>query len=357
MNIVIYMMMVAAGGLGCLHELLYDRTNRWLLGSTGLLFVLAVCSRIGYGYDYSDLTHYINYFLEDNDAYFEPGYVFVTDIIKQTVGYYPTALVTFIAIWILLTALASDFICSRFNTTDHQEFQYYPSTFIFLLILYWGCCFACEGLRSGLAIPLLFCASALLINEKFWAALLISALAVLFHYSAAIFILGIAVLAVMKTLDRNGYLYWFLTLIGLDLFMGFVHTVEIPFISQFFSMVGEFEELAHFDKYSEEVAESYFSTQYVTYHLFGLLMLWGDLEDRKYNRAVMLYYIGLSLGTLFQSTIIVMRIQWLYLPMVGFVIYYYLRNSCRLPQEKYAVVVSYGLIQSVMVLRYLGWHI
>ena len=86
-------------------------------------------------------------------------------------------------------------------------------------------------------------------------------------------------------------------------------------------------------------------------------MLWGNLEDKRYNRAVMLYFIGLSLGTLFQTTIIVMRIQWMFLPMVVFVLYYYLRDNQQEEVKKQIVLVSYCFIQSIMALRYLGWHV
>lgn len=359
MSLILYLAMASTGVLGCVHEHIYGYTSKWLLWLTGIMFVLTSCSRIDHCYDYSDLTHYVNYFLDDNDAYFEPGYVFITDAIKFLIGYYPIVLVAFIAIWGFGAYYLAEMVCSRYASSyDENFFTSYPSTFILLLILYWGCCFACEGLRNGLAIPMLLCSAAYLINEKYWQALLISVLALLFHFSALIFILGIPVLAIIKTLSKNSYIYWFGALIFLDILIGLVVAFEIPVVTDLFNLIGQFEQLSHYDNYVGEEVESYFSTQYLTYHLLGLLMLWGDFEDKSYNRAVMLYYIGLSLGTLFQTTIIVMRIQWLYLPMVVFALYYYFRNDeRRLPEEKIMVIAGYGIVQSIMVLRYLGWYV
>ena len=358
MNLFLYVMMVGTGGFGCAYEMLFGKTNRWLLFSTGFLFVLTACSRIGNAFDYSDLVQYILYFMEDNDAYFEPGYVFLTDVIKWTVGYHPVALVAFISLWVFMLALLSETICSRYMGIDEEmECSYYPSTFFLLIIVYWGCCFSCEVLRNGLAIPLIFCAAAFLINEKYWMALLITAFAVLFHYSSVIFIPGIIIMAAIRELKKDWFLYWFFTLIVLDIVISFFFSFAIPIVSGLFDMMEELEELSHFNAYKNAEVEGYFTTQYITYHAFGLLMLLGNLEDKRYNSAVMLYFIGLSLGTLFQTTIIVMRIQWMFLPMVVFVLYYYLRDNQQEEVKKQIVLVSYCFIQSIMALRYLGWHV
>ena len=358
MNLVLYLSMVVAGYLGALYEQMFNRSSKWLLGTTVVLFVLTACSRLGYSYAYSDLTEYIHYFLDDNDVYFEPGYVFLTDSIKFVFGDEPLVLIGFIALWVVAAVLLSDLICTRqYGWDDQEEVNFYPSTLILVVILYWGCSFACEGLRNGLAISLLFCASSLAINEREGYATLICLSALLFHYSVILFLPGILALWIIKQFNRDVYIYWFVVLIVLDIIMATVITFQIPFVSDIFNLMGEIEMLSHYDNYNNEDAGSYFSTQYVTYHLFGLLMLLGDLNDKKYNRAVMLYYIGLTLGTLFSTSIIVMRIQWLYLSMVVFVLYYFLRDQKWDLWKKQSVLVSYMLIESVMVLRYLGWHI
>ena len=358
MNLLLYIMMVGIGVLGCTYEMLYGKTNRWILLSTGLLFILTTCSRIGNAYDYSDLVQYIHYFMEDNDAYFEPGYVFLTDMIKWTIGYHPIMIVVFISIWIFIFALLSEKICClNMECEDEIDASCYPSTFFLLFIIYWGCCFACEVLRNGLAIPVIFCAAALLIRGKYWMALLVSAFAVLFHYSSVIFIPGIIIMVVIRKLQVKWFVYWFFALIILDILIGFVFSLEIPIVSGLFNMLEDLEDLSHFNAYNDAEVEGYFSTQYVTYHVFGLLMLWGNMEDKLYNRAVMLYYIGLSLGTLFQTTIIVMRIQWMFLPMVVFALYYYLRDHQQFDVKKQMVLAGYCFIQSIMALRYLGWHV
>lgn len=358
MNLVLYLAMVVAGYLGALYEQMFNRSSKWLLGTTIILFVLTACSRLGYSYSYSDLTEYVHYFLDDNDVYFEPGYVFLTDSIKFIFGDEPLVLISFIALWVVAAVLLSDLICTRqYGWDDQREVSLYPSTLILVVILYWGCSFACEGLRNGLAISLLFCASSLAINGREGYATLICLSALLFHYSVFLFLPGILVLWMIKQLSRDVYVSWFVILILLDIIIATLFTFQIPYVSDIFDLLGEIEMLSRFDKYNNEVAGSYFSTQYVTYHLFGLLMLLGDLNDKKYNRAVMIYYIGLTLGTLFSTSIIVMRIQWLYLSMVVFVLYYFLRDQKWELWKRQSVLASYMLIESVMVLRYLGWHV
>ena len=133
MNLILYVMMVVTGGLGCVCEMLYGRTNRLLLLLTGLLFVLTACSRIENAYDYSDLVHYIDFFMADNDAYFEPGYVFLTDTIKWIVGYRPVVLIVFISVWVFLIALYAEKICSHYlNRENDTEIVCFPSTFLLL---------------------------------------------------------------------------------------------------------------------------------------------------------------------------------------------------------------------------------
>ena len=357
MNLVLYMSMVVSGYLGALYEQMFSRSNRWFLAATALLFVLTTSSRLGNSFDYSDLTIYIQYFIDNNEAYFEPGYVFLTDSIRFVFGDNPLALMVFVALWVVAAVLLSDVICTKCQKGGQDEVSFFPSTLLLAVILYWGCIFACEGLRNGLAISIMLCASALAINERTGYAALLSVLAILFHYSAILFLPGILVLRVVKQINRDIYLYWFVLLFVLDIILTAVYTFQIPYISDFFELMDEWEMLSRYDAYNEEEAGSYFSTQYVTYHLFALLMLFGNLNDKRYNRAVMIYFIGLSFGTLFSSLIIVMRIQWLYLSMVVFSLYYFLRDKDMDILKKQTVLCGYTLIEAVMILRYLGWHV
>ncbi len=359
MSLELYIFMAVIGYLAALHEIMFRRTNWWLLGMTIIVFVMTVCSRLGYEYDYSDLSDYLHYFMEENDSYFEPGYVFVTDIIRFLFGDYPVLLITFVAIWVVsFVLLSAKLTTKRLEENSFREILFFPSCLIFVFILYWGCSFACEILRNGMAISLLFCSAVLAINNKYLWAFLICLSALLFHYTAVIFLLGLLFLVIVDKLEKQTYYCWFAILVIMDLFIGFFISFEIPVVNDLFNMIDELEMLSHYESYAgEDIDGSYFSTQYITYHLLGLLMLEGDLKDKSYNRAVLLFYVGLSLGTMFQTTRFVTRIQFPYLAMVVLVLYYYLVNHGRSFWEKQVVLCSYALIQSVMVLRYLGWHL
>ncbi len=358
MNLILYLFMAVTSYLGALHEMLFGRTNRWLFITAIIAFVLTACSRIGYDYDYSDLNMYLHYFMSDEEAYFEPGYVFFTDIIKFIFGYNSYALIASVSVWVVAFVTLSTLICTRIFPPNDQEADCgYQSSFLFIVILYWGCCFACEGLRNGMTIPVLFCVSACAICKKYVWAILISLFATLLHYSVVLLIPGVLLLALFETIEKKIFYYWFFVLLFLDVLNGFIFTFDNPLLSEIFNFIDSIEELSHYNSYEGEKSTGYFTTQYITYHVFGLLALKGNMENERYNRAVFLYFIGLSLGTIFQSFIIAIRLQWLYLSMIVFVLYFYIKDNSRPLFEKHTVICSYALIESIMVLRFLGWHI
>jgi hypothetical protein len=86
-------------------------------------------------------------------------------------------------------------------------------------------------------------------------------------------------------------------------------------------------------------------------------MLFGNLNNSQYNRTVMFYFVGLTIGCFFQSAIIVMRVQWLFLTMIVLVVYFFLKDGKFSLEVKLLTIGGYFLIQSVMALRVLGWHV
>lgn len=356
MNIILYLLMIIVGFLGTVRELNRKSSNR-LFALLILLFVSTAISRVGHSSDISDLTSYINYFLDDNNAYFEPVYVFLTDSIKLLFGYNPYMLIATVSLWIVLFVCLSERICSSLYSTEGAA-ERYKNTFFLIFCAYWGCCFACEGLRNGMGVSLLFCAIACEINDKHVWAIIACLLAFFVHMSSLVLLPGIIVLLLFKRkISAKVYVVWILALIGVDLLLAISPNVNIPIVSNIFGTIEQIEVLSHYESYEDEKAGSYLSTQYVTYHLFGLLMILGNLKDIKYNRAVLLYFIGLTLGSIFQTSIIVMRIQWLYLSIVVFVLYYFCRSNSFSFDRKIVFLLGYVLIQSIMVLRYLGWYL
>ena len=362
MNLLLYLSMAAVGYIGTLHELLYGRTNKGLLFATVSLFILTVCSRIGYCTIGDDLFTYIDYFQQPGEIYFEPGYLFVTDIINVLLGSAPEVLVVTVSMWIVCFFALACLICTWF---DDQYESYnseifctcYLNSMLFFMVLYWGCFFAAETLRVGMAISLLYCSCALMINKKVLYAILLSLVAVLFHYSSAFFTLCLILMFFLKNISKTQYLCWFFILFAVDVVVGLLHSVSLPGIDQLFEMMSNIDMLVHYTSYEDRDRLVYMNTQYFTYHILGFLLIFGNLDDERYNKVVSIYFIGLTLGTVFQSIEVGIRIQWLFLSMIVFAFYYYLRD------EKYSFIVKntfiglYAIVQQIMLLRVLGWHV
>lgn len=361
MNLLFYLAMSATGCLGALHELLYKRTNWTLLGVTILLFVVTMCSRIGYSPESSDFDIYIGFFQLSEETYFEPGYVFYTDVLRELLGKYDYVLVAGVALWLVGFTILAFWLCDRLDQPKDvaraSGETFFPACMFFLISLYWGSFFGAETFRVGMATVILYSACALAIHNKTGWAFLVAALAVLFHYTAALFAVVILILAFVKDLNRKQYLYWFGVMLVLDVVLYRAQAFTASLVNQLFSMIEELEFLEHFTSYGKEEAQAYFTTQYLSYHLFALLMLLGDLSDSRYNKAVKIYYVGLGMGTLFQSVYAAMRIQWLFLAMIAFVLYYFVKDERYELRLKLPLLGAFAVLQQIMVLRVIGWHL
>ena len=118
-----------------------------------------------------------------------------------------------------------------------------------------------------------------------------------------------------------------------------------PYVSRFF-------------EYINTDAGNYFTTQYITYHFFALLMLQGDFETGNRKKIALIYYMGLTFGTLLQKSVIYMRIQWVYLPVVILALYYYIKDDrTQSDRVKFGIATAYSALQTVMAVRYLGGYI
>ena len=363
MNLLLYIAMSVAGYLGTLHELLFERTNKSLFSITVLLFILSACSRIGYSPADDDLSIYINLFQHPDEIYFEPGYIFVSDVIRFLLGSAPSVLVVTVCLWIVCFFVSALLICIWFYDRDESFFQKvlcasYLNTMLFVMILYWGCFFAAETLRVGMAISLLYCSCALAINNKVIFSVLLSLIAALFHLSCMLFTIGLVIMFVLKNLnmEQKQFLIWFFVMVAFDVIVGVFRIVSLPAFDDMFEIMSQIEMLTHFTSYRGEENEGYMNTQYITYHLLGLLMIWGNLDDKRFNKIVILYYIGLSIGTIFQFMDVVIRIQWLFLAMIVFAFYYFIKDDRYSFWLKNSVISFYAIVQMVMLLRVLGWH-
>lgn len=329
------------------------------------LFVLTAVSRVSHSYDYSDLTNYIDYFQSGNLAYFEIGYIWLTDLIENNIGTNGAHLVSVVSIWTFFFASLS-VILNKLE--DSKSFLAIPKSVIhgnlmsgyfaqvFMFSVYWGLAYAAEGLRNGLATSLLLCSASLCISGYIAVSLIPIFIATLFHSSAIAFlIVPICFLFVKNNLTKSILLKWFIILMVFDVIMqvtGLFNATDI-----FSRIVGI--DLAAAERllvYEDSDVGNYFSTQYITYHLIGYIMLLGPLDEKRYNKSVLIFFVGLTMGSLFQTTAIVMRIQWLFLVMSIFAIYYMGQSQRVRKKTKAMVITVLSIVQAIMIIRYLGCY-
>lgn len=363
MNLFFYLLMVASGFIGTLHELLYKRTNYYLLGSVLVLYVITMCSRIGFSDpEKSDLNSYLEFFEDAEETYFELGYLFITNIARNIFGKSPYVLISTVDIWIIAFVMLAAWLSGRqfkhvIDREEDDDVFFYPTCFFFIFSLYWGSHFGSETLRIGMATSLLYCSCALAVNSKMLSAFIIALVTVLFHTSAIVFAIFVLVLYIVPNLNLKWFSFVFTVLLILDVLLNIFNSYSIPYVSQLFEMMSEIDEMTHYAAYSTQEASSYFDTQYLTYHILGFAMLFGDLSDSRYNKAVQFYYVGLAFGTFFQSILVVMRLQWLFLAMVVLVLYYFVINDRYSLPVRLSVLSVFSVIQQIMLLRVLGWHL
>ena len=356
--------MLLFGFCGTIREVIGKKKATFCL--TGLLvcFVATLCSRIGHGYDYSDITHYVDYFMSDNDAYFEPGYVFFTNSIKTLFGYKPTMYIAFVGFWILLFVLLSNRICfSYYNktskdvTTSTNRFILpYSCSFFFLFSIYWGCSFGCEVIRLGMAVSVLFCSLAFALNGKYLLSLLFVILAVPFQYTSVAFLGAILFISVFKSLHINIYIYWLVLMLICDILFASGLLKSFGGASVLGYVLNFSDTFSHYDAYDDFFAgdNGWISLQYFAYYIFGIYMLSGNLNDERYNKTVMIYYLGLTVGVLLRGTSYGLRMQWIFFPAIVFAFYYYIKDKGKGAKKKMYVISLYAIIQAVMAMRYLG---
>ena len=361
MNLILYILMIVTGFLGCLHELMFNRNNWYLLFASVVFFVLTMCSCVGSFSDITDLASYIDFFIDGNETYFEPGYVWLTSGANYLFGNSPYVLLTTVNIWDVSMIIFAAWLCHKLSDNYVQEkaemITFFPATLFFIVSIYWGSFFGSTVLRFGMAATLLYSACVFSIYHKPLYAIVVSLAAMLFHLSAIIFLLAVILISFIKDLSFRQYTIWFFVVLVFDVVLYTTQIYTTSFIDKLFETITDIEMMSHYTEYSSNEGENYFSTQYLSYHLFGFLMLFGNLNNSQYNRTVMFYFVGLTIGCFFQSAIIVMRVQWLFLTMIVLVAYFFLKDDKFSLEVKLLTIGGFVLIQSVMALRVLGWHV
>lgn len=353
MNLIFFVLLSLLGWITTKYELAGKRVSGIIFLFFYTLFVFTVCSRIGHSpASTGDLPVYLDRFKDGEEAYFEIGYVCFMNLVKFVFGNNVYIYVALIAVLLLTSVHYSVLLCKKYLSSS---MCFGTMMILFVFSLYWGV-FLCDVIRLGMAMSFIIIACALTINEKYISAIFSSLLAMLFHTSSVIFVVGVLFLMVKKDVGGKFLKYWFFIMLIFDVIV-VLFNVAFVNVGHFFDTISQYEMLSHYGNYSEDEVGPYFSTQYVTYHIIGYFMMKGNLSNLKYKRAVILYYIGLLMGSLFQFTVIYMRIQWIFLPMVIFVIYYYCNDSTIRFKKKVTVVSVFALLQQIMIVRQFGLYI
>jgi hypothetical protein len=363
MNILFYLFFVVFGFIAISSEISRKKTSSVIFILMSVLFVMIICSRIGHDEYYNDLNSYISYFQNDDDKYFEPGYVFFVGVIKSMFGYNASAFISCVGLFELLFLLFSYLIIANNENKEVAGVKSYKNknsygllSLFYIYSIYWGTSFGCEVIRLGIAISILFCSYALAITGKKVLSLVLFPLAFSFQYTSLIFIVGIfSIFFIDKIKTQHLWIVFILSiLIDLSYLFGLCSfSLGDAFLSKVLSAGDIF---SHYDSYSGTV-ETTFSLQYIAYHFFGFIMLYGMFNDNKYKGAVIIYIIGLFIGSLFNGSVFSMRLQWLFLPYVIYALFIYLKNSRSSIQRRLFVVGAYTVVEFIMAIRYLGYYV
>lgn len=353
-------------GIMCLWiELIRKRTARFFVILFSVIFVLTVLSRVDNYHSYSDLGAYIWRFINGDNAYFGLGYQILTNAIRQVFGNNEIILLIVISSFNLITALLAVHIISyekkdikKRNSTNTGR---YIGSFLLLYSMYWGLSFSSEVIRSGLAITLSLLVIALIIKRKTILAIIIYVISITFQWTQILllpYLLIVRSEKSFKPVTRFSYIIWLIVILVADAinFSSLIGNTLTLTLSYFFK---ELSLYSHYSVYlvTGERASllSYLSQQYLFYRITGLLLLFGDLRNKKYNIFTYGYFIGLSIFSLLNVFEPVTRTQWIYLVLIVFAIYFFIKENKKYSYAVKGLIVSiYLLLQTIMTVLYLG---
>lgn len=372
MNLILVCMMFLVGMIGSFLEIFKKKSYLIIQWLFILLFVLCILSRIGHSAVYSDFSVYLRTFVTGNNLYFESGYLKYCDVIKRILGDNEKVFVVVNASFIMIIICNAIRVLNvgidgeEVNKFGIKEYIFsrksvnYISSVLFAFTAYWGIVFAGEGIRQGIGITIAILAIALIMVDKIFLGLILLIISIQFHNSMYIvFPIILIMLLIKRYPSKKFFMGWFILLIIFDIIINMTPLLNVDFLNNILNKYSNLAPISRFFIYSNTQAEmNYFSTQYIFYHILAILILRLDFKNKFVCKSVFLYYIGLSLGTIFSKTIIVMRIEWVFLPMIFFSSYFFLRENKQISDKnKFVVLSGYSLLQIIMVLRYLGMYV
>lgn len=358
-NIILYFAMAVVGYVGAYMEIFLKKRYFLHVVLFLILFYFTAISRIGHSYEYSDFLHYIDYFMSDNDAYFEPGYVLITLFVKETFGYSPFHLVSTIIFLVLIAIFLTESVLAKGYCADCNitRFKRYIFTFLILYCINGGIAACSEGLRPGLSSAYMLICIALTLNRRWWLSVAVLILATMIHTQAFIFLPGIIILFFIDTLSRRFLFTWFTIIVVLGVLIAAFGIFNFSIFDLLLNYLDRRADVSHYEAYSLATDGSFLNTQWITRHFYGLLLLFGNLSNKKYNRAVILYFMGLSIGAIMQSSTIFIRFQGVYTASFLLAFYYFLRDDSFSKSRRLFFLTAYLPYQGIMLVRWLGWYI
>lgn len=359
-NLLLYVAMLITGYFGAIREIRYKKHSILHIALFIILFYLAVISRIGHAYLYSDFQHYIDYFLWDNDAYFEPGYVLVTHLIKKYLGYEPIYLVSTIFFLILIFSFAIVYNLNyQYRLFKENNKNYFNYIFIFFSIwsVYHGFSVCAEGLRPGLAITILCLGMVFALNRKWIPSLMILALATFMHTQSVIFIPGLFLLYFVDKVSKKTLYYWFAANVITGILIGMLKLFDFTILEYLFNLVDRHSDASHYEGYLSATENSFLSSQWITKQLVAFLLLFGNHSNKLYNRATILYYFGLSMAAIFSASTIFLRFEGVYIRTFLFAFFYFLLDEKFSSNKRILVLSVFIPYYGIMLVRWLGWYL
>lgn len=282
-------------------------------------------------------TNYLYKSAQDTPQGFELGYTVVMQISKIIFGdSYKVFFFIVVIINYFLLYIAYKKLCKIINVRGQLLI-----TLFCLYTSYFGIYYNGIVLRAGLAISLLICASALLLDKKYILAFCMLWLSIKMHDSAILGILPIAILLFKINFSKISYRILLIVLLIIHVFQ-----LNISFMYKILPSMTSFV-MTH---NSMQVFRSYLlnfsitegiSLKLIFFILIGYMftIFKIDTDELTFKKYVNVYYFGLLIAVIFSGLDVFSRISDFCLVFYTIIMVLYLSKS-KLSKDKIVIIVS-----------------
>ncbi len=341
--------------------------HRQRLYVIGYLFLMCCVIGIRGPGDTPDTAGYLEFYSEIEPGVwsrfswygFEPGFQFLTHIVKIFVGYN-----TFVYLF-LVAAIISVFVCDATRrilccAVYNEKTGIVKQPLLFALVVfyaYYGLFYSAIAIRAGLALSIcleilsILCLPRQKVKKRLCVGLLFL-LAWSFHTSIIILIPILLIFCLMKSLSKMSYML-LLTLSAL-IFFSRINLLLIEWLGDAILLLittGN-AAMAKFSLYTEVLLEreSGLSFKYIFQLFSGFMFLFGDLNDRKYIQFLNVYMVGVLLGSVLAPIAMAYRIlDFFYI--ITFVLYVQLFMHLKFHYNLFYIACGITVYQIVLIYR------